>query len=395
MFSLIRWWLFVTIILGYFAAPAQAQTTNCGSSLSSYRGVSALSNDPYQASEQDCAGLGTYGDQYQCTEFVRRFYHVIFGADTEVPAVQGTSPWRGNAGTYFDTATRRGLVPFRNGGTAPPAPDDILVFTSVQHVAGHVAIVTSVNSDFIEIIEQNWSPSGVARLPLSFDSSGYSVTRIVDTSAGPQPSSFAVAGWLREPAAANQNSVIGGTYFDRDLGLIGTAFLFNPQVAHLSSLGVEGPAGWNANGTLTCGVDQPQGIATDKSICWQFIPPVTGTYTAIELVQAFTINASGTMAPPQITSTNVTHQAVAMTWVADTNSLSFLVRVNPAPFSGAITKEMIVPGNARTATLNGLSLVTGTQYQAVVFAFSNDVQSPGPLVGQFQVSAHAVSFVAP
>ncbi len=70
------------------------------------------------------------------------------------------------------------------------------------------------------------------------------------------------------------------------------------------------------------------------------------------------------------------------------------VRVNPIPFTG-ITGEMVVGGEARTLTLTGLSLASGGQYQAVVFAFSKYVQTPGDMDGQFNVSTHSVTFQAP
>lgn len=47
----------------------------------------------------------------------------------------------------------RGLIQYRNGGKVPPQPDDLLVFTDT--VYGHVAIVTAVDADSIEVIQQN------------------------------------------------------------------------------------------------------------------------------------------------------------------------------------------------------------------------------------------------
>ncbi|PYO69356.1 MAG: hypothetical protein DMD69_02995 [Gemmatimonadetes bacterium] len=74
----------------------------------------------------------------------------------------------------------------------------------------------------------------------------------------------------------------------------------------------------------------------------------------------------------------------------------------PPPSAGGITinvtgitGEMVVGGEARTLTLTGLSLASGGQYQAVVFAFSKYVQTPGDMDGQFNVSTHSVTFQAP
>ena len=85
---------------------------------------------------------------------------------------------------------------------------------------------------------------------------------------------------------------------------------------------------------------------------------------------------------------------VTVQWTAPQDARSFLVRVNPIPFTG-ITGEMVVGGEARTLTLTGLSLASGGQYQAVVFAFSKYVQTPGDMDGQFNISTHSVTFQAP
>ncbi len=289
------------------------------------------------------------------------------------------------------TAPDKGLLNFPNNGSVPSAADDILVFDSPpngENNFGHVAIVKSVDSNFVHIVEQNFSFDGVKALPISFDGLHYNVTR--------PNSAYIVHGWLRRSAQINQNSVIGGTYFDRDQGLIGTAFLFNPQTTGgtIPALDIQGPGGWNGGNTLTCGLDQPTGIALDRSICWQFIPAVAGFYSGVQLSQPFTFDVSATLPAPQLFAPDVTLQRVILNWTADATALSFLVRVNPGPFSGVITKEQVAAGDKRTATLKGLSLVPGAQYQAVVFAFSKDIGSQDPLIGQFQVSAHAITFTA-
>jgi hypothetical protein len=54
---------------------------------------------------------------------------------------------------------------------------------------GHVAIVTGVDADSVEIIEQNWSKTGVARLPMVAQNGHYTVTRL--------NTGFTVVGWMR------------------------------------------------------------------------------------------------------------------------------------------------------------------------------------------------------
>lgn len=133
----------------------------CGQQLSAnaiYKGVPALSNDGAQTTEKDCAvpPIGIYGDQYQCVEYVKRFYSVALGVDT--------SGWTGNANTYYQTAQIKGLQAFANGGSTPPHPDDIIVFEG--GAAGHVAVVTGTTQTQVQIIEQNWSFTGTAILAL-------------------------------------------------------------------------------------------------------------------------------------------------------------------------------------------------------------------------------------
>ena len=93
-----------------------------------------------------------FGQKWQCVEFVKRFYFQTYGL--RMPDV-----W-GHAKDYFDVKTshrslnvRRGMRQFINGGDECPAPDDLLVFTDTPY--GHVAIVTSVSEEGLEVVQQN------------------------------------------------------------------------------------------------------------------------------------------------------------------------------------------------------------------------------------------------
>ncbi|TGE31364.1 CHAP domain-containing protein [Desulfosporosinus sp. Sb-LF] len=93
-----------------------------------------------------------YGLKWQCVEYVKRFYYV---------AKQHRMPnGFGDAKDFFDPSVpqgglnqQRGLVQYKNEGTEKPKPDDILVFTNPPY--GHVAIVTKVTPDTVEVIQQN------------------------------------------------------------------------------------------------------------------------------------------------------------------------------------------------------------------------------------------------
>ncbi|WP_348982286.1 CHAP domain-containing protein [Desulfosporosinus sp. FKB] len=93
-----------------------------------------------------------YGLKWQCVEFVKRFYYDV----KHVKMPDGF----GNAKDFYNPSVsqgclneQRGLIQYRNGGNMGPKPDDILVFTNGLY--GHVAIVTKVTGNSIEIIQQN------------------------------------------------------------------------------------------------------------------------------------------------------------------------------------------------------------------------------------------------
>ncbi|MFQ5779638.1 MAG: CHAP domain-containing protein [Nitrospiria bacterium] len=151
------WALFLLIavsIVGLASTGESVEVVPCSTTLVSYKGVSARSNEnnPYES----CGGRSLYGLKYQCVEYVRRFYHLVQGVETR------NGFWEGHANTYFKTAEGKGLNAFENGGPVPPLPDDIITFQGGPH--GHVAIITAVTDDHIEFIEQNFSPTGTDRL---------------------------------------------------------------------------------------------------------------------------------------------------------------------------------------------------------------------------------------
>ena len=161
--------------------PIVAAPALCGTALASYRGVEARSNGQYQRSLESCSDYESFGYQYQCVEYVRRFYAQALGVDT--------SKWRGNAVTYYANAHNFGLTAFSNDDSTGPAPDDIVVFRKGES-AGHVAIVTAVTADSVAVIEQNWSDSGVATLQLLQHDGKYSIL---------PRGSYQILGWLRKP----------------------------------------------------------------------------------------------------------------------------------------------------------------------------------------------------
>ena len=107
-----------------------------------------------------------YGPTYECTELAVRWAAIRYGVNPH--------SWQaGDAWSFFDAAPRLS-VPFEalpNGGSAPPAFGDILVFDKTSFdPSGHVAVVSGTGPGYVDIVEQNWanqSPTGFARLPIS------------------------------------------------------------------------------------------------------------------------------------------------------------------------------------------------------------------------------------
>lgn len=180
----------VILMAGMASTGGSVEVAPCGTTLATHAGVPARSN--IMSPDESCGGRATYGLQYQCVEYVRRFYHLVKGIETR-EGMMGKR-WNGNANTYFKTAERKELDAFENGGLVVPRPDDILAFQGGPY--GHVAIITRVAEDHIEFVEQNFSPTGTGRLNYN------PVTnRVEHRKAGGEL--FIVEGWLRPRSDRN------------------------------------------------------------------------------------------------------------------------------------------------------------------------------------------------
>jgi len=171
---------------------------------SPFEGVAAYHNGYYHNCTHgcwSCAGNGPYGGQYQCVEYVRRFYALADEVKTD------HDNWTGDAGAYFNShqVGLRGLVRYQNDFTAhPPQPHDILCFDNGG--IGHVAIVTAVTFNYddgdtkhytVSIIEQNWG-DGHEDLPM-VKTSAQSGMGHYFMSQRCGNSCYAIQGWLRFP----------------------------------------------------------------------------------------------------------------------------------------------------------------------------------------------------
>jgi len=187
----------------------------CGTKIGSFTfggvDVPAVSNGENTTTEDDCgenpytpnatsvlSNPFVFSYPFQCTEYVRRFYHDAFGIDT-------VNTWyRYAAKSYYKNADKLGLDHFPNKGRDPPKPGDIIVFGVAKKApSGHVAIVQSdivgdtVNGGQFNVIEQNWNKrSAIHPLRLRSNSDGlYDVYRLFDDGT---ESALPVLGWLRK-----------------------------------------------------------------------------------------------------------------------------------------------------------------------------------------------------
>lgn len=204
-----------TCVDQYDPSPFEGCEGDCGAAshaygdvLATYRGVPAYSNGGTTNCQPCSAGQGLglgltcgyrcgaefgsaaetgYGLAFQCVEYVRRFYGIVYG-----DAAVGYST--GNANQYVGAkAAALGLVEHVNGEASElPQPDDIIVFYGGSF--GHIAIVTQVDPALgeVRIIQQN--TGGVAEMTLK-----YTLTAgRVKFGALPSPlGNYSVHAWLR------------------------------------------------------------------------------------------------------------------------------------------------------------------------------------------------------
>lgn len=108
------------------------------------------------------------GLEYQCVEFVKRYYYQYY--HHKMPDTYG------NAKDFFDDTIadgslniKRNLMQYKNPGKTKPAVGDLIIFDGhVGNRYGHVAIISAVGENKIEIIQQNPGPFAKSRVNISY-----------------------------------------------------------------------------------------------------------------------------------------------------------------------------------------------------------------------------------
>lgn len=130
------------------------------------------------------------GLKYQCVEFIKRYYYEYL--NHKMPNVYG------NAKDFFkldladgETNSDRNLIQYTNPSKSKPKVSDIIVFSGTEsNIYGHVAIISNVTENEVEIIQQNAGPfdSSREKFELKFQDNKWEILN------------KRILGWLRKEA---------------------------------------------------------------------------------------------------------------------------------------------------------------------------------------------------
>lgn len=131
-----------------------------GNRMDSLNGVYVYYND----NVKNVSGRNTTDDgynlglKYQCVEFVKRYYYEYF--NHKMPDSYGHAKDFFNSGLKDgELSKQRNLIQHANPSTTKPEVNDIVVFKATsKEPFGHIAIVSKVMDNEIEIIQQNPNP---------------------------------------------------------------------------------------------------------------------------------------------------------------------------------------------------------------------------------------------
>ena len=159
-----------------------SSSSSFGTKVGSYNGVNAYSNGSvgYYSNVSNYYNGYRTGIEWQCVEYVDRYYKTIYNKN-----ITG-----GNANTYYSDASSKGLNRAANGSTDKPRPGNILCSAGAKGNYGHVAIIREVGSDYIKVIQQNWSNNSSdnsKKLSMTYKNGKYTVAAF--------GSGYAVQGW--------------------------------------------------------------------------------------------------------------------------------------------------------------------------------------------------------
>ncbi len=146
----------------------QKKKPKIGTIIDRFNGVAVYYNGNLRHTEGRNVTSDGYnlGLKWQCVEFVKRYYYLKL--QHKMP-----NPW-GHAIDFFDTGLRdgarnkqRNLYQFTNPSKTKPKAGDIIVFKGEKgNPYGHVAIVSKVGANYVEVVQQNVGRQTRYTLPL-------------------------------------------------------------------------------------------------------------------------------------------------------------------------------------------------------------------------------------
>ncbi|MBX2981197.1 MAG: CHAP domain-containing protein [Flavobacteriales bacterium] len=159
---------FIYMALAWSSSVALAQLPKnpvVGQAIDSLNGVWVYYNGevPHVSGRNVAADGYNLGLKYQCVEFVKRYYYEHL--DHRMPDSYG------HAKDFFDPDLKDGqmnatrdLTQYANPSLTKPRSDDLLVYSATgDEQYGHVALISEVLGDSLEIIQQNPGPDKPAR----------------------------------------------------------------------------------------------------------------------------------------------------------------------------------------------------------------------------------------
>lgn len=169
--------------------PRTYKVKNIGDTLDVFNDVYVL----YNKSMNNTSGRHLAKDGYniglkwQCVEFVKRYYYEKL--NHKMPNSYG------HAKDFFNVALKdnqknkdRNLMQFTNGSMLSPKVNDLLIFNgNLFNPYGHVAIISKVNTNSIEVVQQNVGKKSREEFKLINKNGKWTI----DDSG--------ILGWLRKP----------------------------------------------------------------------------------------------------------------------------------------------------------------------------------------------------
>lgn len=190
IFVIIGICILVAVLAIFINKENKHSVAKIGQVIDNFNGVKVYYNGPYSNISgrnwtKDHYNLGL---KYQCVEFVKRYYYE--NLNHKMPESYG------HAKDFFDKNIkdgafnkRRGLNQYTNSSKAKPKVNDLLIFSgTVFNKFGHVAIISKVKEDEIEIIQQNAGSSTNSRETFSIERKKSKWT--IDN--------YRILGWLRK-----------------------------------------------------------------------------------------------------------------------------------------------------------------------------------------------------